>query len=195
MIGFPAVLGAGLLAFFPFFSLLCCLPFIAELSLPFDQSNLRGVFAPLLAIFAYDGYVFTRKRIQCKTRNVRMEIYFEATSRSTIVSKKKRNHPVLVAFVGKFSNIRDTFKLAITLGKKEKRIRQEERGSLEKEEPGEERSQGERERKREQKEIKERRRNIFLWTMEQPPCDYPGRGAYMSNLYSARSSVSKFEST
>ena len=48
---------------------------------------------------------------------------------------------------------------------------------------------------REQKEIKERRRSIFLWTVEQPPCDYPGRGAYMSNLYSARSSVSKFEST
>ena len=30
MIGFPAVLGAGLLAFFPFLpSLLCCLPFVA----------------------------------------------------------------------------------------------------------------------------------------------------------------------
>lgn len=44
MIGFPVVLGAGLVAFFPLSSLLYCLPFLAELRLPFAQSNLR-VFA------------------------------------------------------------------------------------------------------------------------------------------------------
>ena len=49
--------------------------------------------------------------------------------------------------------------------------------------------------KRWEKEGKKYRPHIFLWTTKQPPCDYPGRGAYMSNLYSARSSVSKFEST
>lgn len=81
----------------------------------------------------------------------------------------------LVRVGAKFSKIRDAFSREIRRGRKE---------------------EGEREREREQKEIRRsRRRGIFLWTVEQPPCDYPGRGAYMSNLYSARSSVSKFEST
>ena len=85
----------------------------------------------------------------------------------------------LVRVGGKFSKIRDAFSREIRRGRKEERER---------------RIGGERER--EQKEIRRsRRRGIFLWTVEQPPCDYPGRGAYMSNLYSARSSVSKFEST
>lgn len=89
----------------------------------------------------------------------------------------------LVRVGGKFSKIRDAFSREIRRGRKEEEER-ERGGSVE------------REREREQKEIRRsRRRGIFLWTVEQPPCDYPGRGAYMSNLYSARSSVSKFEST
>ena len=172
MIGFPVVLGAGLLAFFPS-SLLPSLLHSPSSFPPFLSSIFSLLLSPsFLIIQKTSPSVFSSKISRAKFATYTGNGRDPLRQAGCHVSQGR----------GKvFENSRRVF-AGDTKGEERRgREREEDRW---------------REREREQKEIRRsRRRGIFLWTVEQPPCDYPGRGAYMSNLYSARSSVSKFEST
>lgn len=134
-----------------------------------------------------DSSVFAGRRIDGRVQMESLERTFEATSGSAIFAKTKGETQVAVcSSPNPRRKVFENSRHVRARGNSTKEKRKDR-----KKESGKRGSAGE----REQKEIKERRRSIFLWTVEQPPCDYPGRGAYMSNLYSARSSVSKFEST